>query len=554
MDPLSNLPPECLHQILQFLADDNTTISPLISLLSANKYIASNTLPYIYADINKLIGGYSLSSINARMRRSLVRMLLQRVLLDGRGDLSEMLMLLYGFEKDDISHNSNDSNDNNNKCNTASDKVTDGNNVRSALAGPKSPFDYLAYIRHLNLDIEHVDPQYGPTRRFSYRPSPQKETALKVHFAAYDDIFMSQSKIRGRYEGAIIYWEVTWSIANPILEQLESLTIPLADIKRYMDAINRLGQLETVRFNLDDSLRPQYKAANGPHYVASDHMIKSMQTMVPFIKEHQSLFKDKLKSVSLTVRSLGTDGFKWAVQEKKAMLDRLCRNGKGGQLLFQKSAASSHLASNQSTHGLVPLSSIHIDEFSTVEEIDDIVFAFSQTLESLTVFKYLKLYDSQPPLQIGQGWIDLPLLTNLNLQGCWTRLDIDRNLLSHFPNLVCLDMADYTSDYNCSDIVSCSAASLKSLEELELVGWPALTFHPETLSSTKRIKTLRMMTRAEEDDWRFIPPLEELVISFGGGVIEERNISDGDRFFGKYSTTMVVGLATAVLGDSGAEL
>ncbi|KAF9902301.1 hypothetical protein EC991_005041 [Linnemannia zychae] len=614
MDPLSNLPPECLHQILQLLADDNTTISPLIALLSTNKYIASSTLPYIYADINKLVEGYSVSSIGTRMRRSLVRMLLQRVLLDGRGDLSEMLMLLYGFEKDDISHSSNDNNDNySNSTNYDTHNATTNNsdNARSALARTKSPVDYLAYIRHLNLDIEHLGHQHGFIRPLS---SPHKEDALKAHFAAYNDIFMSWSLIRERCEGAIIYWEVTWSIANLILEQLESLTIPLADIKRYMDAINRLGQLETVRFNLDESFKPYYRSIIDQNNGVSNHAIKSMQTMVLFIKEHQRLFKGQLKSVSvcdelkwhltsalcpkeilwqvaqaspplhrprhlapvnwlqlaghplstdlshvvsltsrqltaelfnslvsvqeilsrcrslkeLTVRSLGTDGFKWAVQEKKAMLDRLCRNGKGGQLLLPESAPSSHIASTKDPHGLVPLSSIHIEEFSTVEEIDDIAFAFSQTLESLIVDKYSDLHLLQPVCTLGQGWADLPLLTKLSFRGCCNRLEIDNNLLSHFPNIVCLELADYTSDYNCSDIVSCSAASLTSLEELELIGWPALTFHPETLCSTTRIKTLRMMTRVEEDDSYYIPPLVELDRSFGGGAIEApRTLHEG---------------------------
>ncbi|KAF9911495.1 hypothetical protein EC991_003297 [Linnemannia zychae] len=92
---------------------------------------------------------------------------------------------------------------------------------------------------------------------------------------------------------------ITWSIANPTLEQLESLTIPLADIRRYMDAISRLGKLEHVRFNLDESFKSLYKATDSPRDVVSNHAIKSMQTMVPFIKEHQRLFKGQLKTVSV---------------------------------------------------------------------------------------------------------------------------------------------------------------------------------------------------------------------------------------------------------------
>ncbi|KAF9901392.1 hypothetical protein EC991_006212 [Linnemannia zychae] len=606
MDPFSNLPVECLHQILQLLADDNTTLSPLIALLSTNKYIASVTLPYIYADINKVVGGYSASSISRRMRHSLVRMLLQRVFLDGKGGPSEMLR--WHFELEDVLISNNDNNCNMNKCGTTDDNTTGRNDDRCPIARIKSPFDYFAHIRHLNLNILHVDPLYNSALPFCYRPSQNE-----ADFAAYDYISISQPL---KSEGVSVYWEVTWLIANPVLEQLESLTIPLADIKRYMDAVSRLGRMEHLRFNLDESFKEKHRATD-----ASDRAIKSMQTMVPFIKEHQRLFNGQLKSVSVcddlkwhktsalcpreilwqvaqaspslrclrhlspvnwlqlaghplstdlshvvsltsrqhtaelfdslvsvqeilsrcrslkevSVLSTGKDGFKWAVQEKKAMLDRLCRNGEGGQLLLQESTVSSHFESYQDTHGLVPLSSIHIEEFSAVEEIDDIAFAFSQTLKSLTVLKYSNIF--QPTQPIGQGWVDLPLLTKLIIRGYWNRLEIDRDLLSHFPNLVCLELVDDSTDYDSSNFTPCFAASLTSLERLELTGWPALMFHPETLSSTKRLKSLWMMTEPVGDDSQFIPPLEELDPSFGG-VIETPAASD------EGGTTVVTGTPT----------
>ncbi|KAF9901395.1 hypothetical protein EC991_006215 [Linnemannia zychae] len=613
MDLLSKLPLECLQHILQHLADDTTALSSLIALLSTNKYIASITLPYIYADINNLVGGYSVSSITTKMRYSLVRMLLRWMFLHGKDGLSEMLMLFFGFDHDAVcNRNSNNNNTSVGTCNTANTKINHKNDNNSAVERPKSPFDYLAHIRHLNLDIMRVD------------PSPQRVDSLEAHFTAYDDIFMSQPKIRRIYEGNIIYWEATWSIANPILQQLESLTIPLADIKRYMDAISRLGKLEHVRFNLDETFRDLYKAADDPRYVASNHAIKSTQAIVPFIKKHQRLFNGQLKSVSvcdvgrwhmtsalcpreilwqvaqaspplhrprhlapvnwlqlaghplstdlshvvsltskrhaaewldslvsvqeilarcrslkkLSVLSLGKDGFKWAVQEKKAMLDRLCRHDEGGQLLLQESAASSHFTSHQGTLELIPLSSIYIEELSASEEIDDLAFAFSQTLESLTVRKYLNMDLFHPTHPIGQGWVHLPVLTKLIIRGYWNRLEIDRNLLSHFPNLVCLELADYTTDYNCNNIASCFVASLTSLEELELVGWSALTFHPETLSSTKRIKTLRMLTESVGDGSHFIPPLEELNRSFGDMVLETSASSD------EVGTTAISGTLT----------
>ncbi|KAG9069530.1 hypothetical protein KI688_010433 [Linnemannia hyalina] len=46
--------------------------------------------------------------------------------------------------------------------------------------------------------------------------------------------------------------EVTRIIASPILEQLQTLTIPVSDIKRYIGVIDQLLELENVLFILDE--------------------------------------------------------------------------------------------------------------------------------------------------------------------------------------------------------------------------------------------------------------------------------------------------------------
>ncbi|KAG0269032.1 hypothetical protein BGZ95_002221 [Linnemannia exigua] len=589
MDPLSKLPPECLQHILQILVNDNTSISSLIALLSTNKYIASMTLPYIYGDINKLDEGCAVSPVKNDQRACLVRMLLQQLFDEG---LPEVVLLSYGFKTVSTTYDGEDNATSNDTYNRDDDEFSS--------ARAKSPFDYLAFVRHFNLDLEHIIPKH----RSLYGHSPQVTEALEPHFSAYDEIFMSRRAIRQVFEGAIIYWQVCWSLASPILEQLESLTIPLADIQRYMGVLDRLERLEHVRFNLDGLFAQRYKAKDG-HYAIFNHAIRSAQAMVPFIKEHNRLFEGRLQFVSvcdtgkwwevsamcseeilwevyraspplhepkhlcptnwmqfaahalstdldyvvtlttrrptvdwfdrpvdvqnilsrcrslkeLSVLSVGKDGFKWAVQEKKAMQDRLYRYGEGEHTLLHNPTTLSPLEMDQSKHILVPLSNVRIAEFGTAEEIDDIAFAFSQTLEIFTVNKYSGQDLFIPAHYIGQGWVKLPFLTTLSFRGCWNRLVIDRDLLLHCPSLVDLELVDFTFDYNCSDIVSCSVASLTRLEKLQLVGWPALTFHPGTFSSTKRIKYLRMSTASDDEDTRFIPPLEELELSFGSDAI-----------------------------------
>ncbi|KAK3826434.1 MAG: hypothetical protein J3R72DRAFT_14492 [Linnemannia gamsii] len=45
--------------------------------------------------------------------------------------------------------------------------------------------------------------------------------------------------------------KATWCLTGPILEQLESLTFPLSDIRRHIQVIGRLGRLERVHSVLD---------------------------------------------------------------------------------------------------------------------------------------------------------------------------------------------------------------------------------------------------------------------------------------------------------------
>ncbi|KAK3845491.1 MAG: hypothetical protein J3R72DRAFT_418520 [Linnemannia gamsii] len=158
-----------------------------------------------------------------------------------------------------------------------------------------------------------------------------------------------------------------------------------------------------------------------------------------------------------------------------------------------------------------------------LDNLDDIAFAFSQSLRYLKVDVptqgYLNLLNAPKPLHLGRGWVDLPLLTSLCLYVYSYRLVVDPPLLSRCLNLAHLWLDDSSLEYSWQDLVPCQPARLGRLDILSLCGWSALTFDPATLSSTTGLKSLSIQIRSwhygNEEVESFIPPVEELNQSYG---------------------------------------
>ncbi|KAF8935446.1 hypothetical protein BGZ47_009926 [Haplosporangium gracile] len=111
--------------------------------------------------------------------------------------------------------------------------------------------------------------------------------------------------------------------------------------------------------------------------------------------------------------------FKWAIQEKNDLEATGWNTAVGNTQAGQRFVAQDEIS--QRAHripGLVPLQHIDIGltSLSSTDDIEDIVFAFSQSLKHLTIrffdYSYLDLPDS---IHVGRGWIDLPALTQLHL-------------------------------------------------------------------------------------------------------------------------------------------
>lgn len=230
-------------------------------------------------------------------------------------------------------------------------------------------------------------------------------------------------------------------------------------------------------------------------------------------------FLQKCRALTLLeVPSLGQGSFAWAAQEKRELdaLENNNRNiyGLGSTALLLDMEQPAYVQ-----HGLVPLERVWIvaslEPFT--DEVDDIAFAFSETLTILSAHATTIINQLPRTAHFGRGWVTLPRLKHLSLNALDARLMIDRHLLSLCPNIEFIQLADDTFQYPCQDLHQqlCLPASLAQLSTLVLIGWAALTFHPDTLYTTPNITRLTIKTHLGNQDSCYIPPIDELNRSFG---------------------------------------
>ncbi|KAK5821561.1 hypothetical protein F5H01DRAFT_411302 [Linnemannia elongata] len=580
MDPLSQLPVECLQNILR-LFDQNDDCSTLVRLLTTNKYIASAVLPFLYRDpfrptFHQRFPAYSCYT----SYEMLTRMLL------GRLPAARLSKALHLALQSDPTY---------------------------PPAATNSSLDYLAHVRHFNLKLP--DAWQGcflssnfPPHQLAYIQSDEFNSLFNSNSftPSATNRFRTREELLQKFYLAIICLDAIWCLADPILEQLQIFVIPVRHLKRYLEIVDRFKSLEKVSFKMSEMF-------DDPLYDSMDAEIRRpnndevLQDMVHFIREHSRLFKGRLKSIDcldgnawqwmiwtsvehlqrdffrlipplsmpthlasdnwrrfsahphstdltqvrefnarrlpnswedvtcngqsflqecrglrrLTVNDFRAGAFKWAVQEKRD-LERTDRTIGIGNSFLEQSVLSPNevLPPAHRIQGLVPLERISFLQPSVTcaSDIDDIIFAFNQTLRHIKVCGQIQT-DQPKSTPIGQTWIDLPVLTYLRVDLDTERLVVDQQLLSRCPNLTTLRLKDMTLNYSCQDIVACQPARLYHLDYLNLSGWAALTFDPTTLSSAKRLKTLKIRVRP----WcfkngifsGFIPPVEELHQSYG---------------------------------------
>ncbi|KAF9154558.1 hypothetical protein BG015_000634 [Linnemannia schmuckeri] len=171
--------------------------------------------------------------------------------------------------------------------------------------------DYLAHLRHLDVEWVaeenyHSAPNIKPTERlkiFMRGDEYEQMMSLNRLLEAWVDGNGLQG-VRLWCLWPILRREVTWTIAMPIMEQLQSLVIPVSDIRRYHNAIDRLSNLEQIRCSLDEpcDYSEEYNSDLTAKFVNTTQQRKSeaLAAMVAFVKKHTQLFPARLQFVTCT--------------------------------------------------------------------------------------------------------------------------------------------------------------------------------------------------------------------------------------------------------------
>ncbi|KAG0210524.1 hypothetical protein BGX33_004841 [Mortierella sp. NVP41] len=118
--------------------------------------------------------------------------------------------------------------------------------------------------------------------------------------------FVNETYVLQCFYKIILYRETIWTLAAPVLDQLESLTIPLSDTHRYHGVIDSLGRLGPIQFILDELFDNGIELNEGQVDEPTQlRKAEAMRAMVQFVEDHARRFQGRLKTVDCPDRSRG---------------------------------------------------------------------------------------------------------------------------------------------------------------------------------------------------------------------------------------------------------
>lgn len=312
MDPLSSLPPECLHHIFDTLSLENSA-STFAALIQTSRYLATVALPYLYRDPYRF---FSDGRHHSRLKEKtltadfLITRIPTRTLLNSLPpSFVHSKILSLAFQPIDPSVLGYEG-----SCTTTSACETTDTSELPLM-------DYLAQIRHLHQKPWTIGSdqfmrwtgnrpgvsKFILTREFhdlcnqaNLLPILEQDLASVI----YGPIYRQHC-----YQG-LFFCEVNWALASSILERLQSLTIPFVDIGRYLEpsSVSRLGRLERVHFNMDSPLHEVTQYPDRPPKETQRMLAIKFAPVVRFVEKHTQLFPGVLKAVSSSQEPL------WAPQ------------------------------------------------------------------------------------------------------------------------------------------------------------------------------------------------------------------------------------------------
>ncbi|KAG0046511.1 hypothetical protein BGZ83_008328 [Gryganskiella cystojenkinii] len=350
-----------------------------------------------------------------------------------------------------------------------------------------------------------------------------------------------------------------------ILEELQSL-LPVANRVSIIDYTNLIQVTSHIQETNLESVEEIKLQRSEPHGAAHKLMIKNLNRCRGLKR--------------LSAQYPGPGAFKWAVEDRLAW-DRhhasVAATAAAIRTRSEIKSVHSSVPPVLPPLPLVPLETICIHT-PTKQDLDDIVFAFGATLKDLSAtvgppeFHLQAKAAEKDNAVAGQPITPVFLDFQIAAEPCWSQLsaltkisldamerirfviepDFFTSLVSsrtnctadqgfHInfkdENIPSSDNEDKTGNnshkleslrivdssggpYRCQDIHNCEPFLEPSpkITHIELVGYPALVFHPDSLLQTPNLHQLRLGPSMHHIS-RFIPPVEELKASF-------RDISD----------------------------
>ncbi|KAF9922645.1 hypothetical protein FBU30_007232 [Linnemannia zychae] len=235
--------------------------------------------------------------------------------------------------------------------------------------------------------------------------------------------------------------------------------------------------------------------------------LQELKDQGPFLHRCRSL-------QDISIYSWDEDLFQWAVDEHRVYRDTIAN----GRVPEQEP---------------IRLEKVTISYFGNIvgRQINDILLAFGRTLESLSIdeIRLQSFVDEDEELKSWMQLLEIELRADLMIGVDSLNLDLpqlkslyitlrDSQLLrihSEFllccPQLTDIYLSDRIEEYSLDEIEYWTPANLPNLKNLHLHGTSALSFHPDTLHTTPRLKSLqlRMTPDSREDPPPYIPPVEE---------------------------------------------
>ncbi|KAK3821502.1 MAG: hypothetical protein J3Q66DRAFT_152684 [Benniella sp.] len=602
------LPLECILGVIHILFNDHHT-DTMANLLRVNKTICAATLQFLYKDCFDLITRSS-DAHQSLKGPQLVRTLLQQVHLQSR--IPDILKVAFLSSDDQI-------------------------DLESTAQPPPSPmFKYGRFISTIHVSFESIRSMFksicNGSPLMDYAAENQLYEKYKDGGYIGNNVFGESKESRDILLREVLMVDIsqqlTWTLCQDHPESIDSMTIPLNDIQRYIDHVHLFTSLSSAKFSIRGLLTirryNRYIYTNDTtHGIKETERDRFFKGMVEFVRQHASIHKNVLRNVEipqstqlyrtdqhstpdvyyaiqsllpsfqnlrsittgriellarptdttlgllesitvlprsgnlqdeeisellikhppflpryrslkhLTTETLGPDMFQWAVLEKK----------KQKEAEEQEGIVDRHMSSWQHGHhtsDLVSLQSISISNKKPsllIQELNDIAFAFSNSLEEWSVKDGSKGFeepfeevvvegedeDEDEEVMVeddtsliihGQGW-DLPHLRRLSLKVYGVRLHFDMDALERCRALESLTMRDNLTTYRHQDIRSWPVVCLPNLKKLDLKGSPALHFNMDSLYQLPCLEELTMkMASIRCDDGDYcqyrLPSLEGL--------------------------------------------